>query len=100
MPSDGEEDADEDPEMLAELERKQEDILEEFLELACQRQEDYVIEVKAICKSKKTEKKEERRLVDETNTQMEKLRKEGRRKLRRKLEEITEDEETSLVHRI
>jgi len=37
MPSDGEEDADEDPEMLAELERRQEDLLEEFLELACQR---------------------------------------------------------------
>lgn len=37
MPSDGEEDADEDPEMLAELEGKQEDLLEEFLEMACER---------------------------------------------------------------
>lgn len=35
--------------------------------------------------------------MEETNAQMEKLRKDGRRKLRRKLEEITEDEDISLI---
>jgi polyhydroxyalkanoate synthesis regulator phasin len=56
--------------------------------------------VRAICKGKKIEKKEERRFVEETNTQMEKLRKDGRRKLRRKIEEVTEDEDLPLVQRI
>lgn len=59
-----------------------------------------MLEVRAICKSKKIEKKEERRFVEETNTQMEKLRKDGRRKLRRKIEEVTEDEDLPLVQRI
>ena len=34
MPSDEELDGDDDPEMLAELERRQESIVEEFLEIA------------------------------------------------------------------
>lgn len=68
--------------------------------MACERQEAYVLEVRALCKSKKIDKKEERRLVEETNTQMEKIRKDGRRKLRRKIEEVTEDEDTPLVQRI
>ena len=51
MPSDMEEDdPEEDPVMLAELEKLQEDLIEEFLELAYTKKHEIGEEVKAECK--------------------------------------------------
>jgi len=51
MPSDmDEEDPEEDPIMLAELEKRQEDLIEEFLEMAYTKKHEHGEEVKAECK--------------------------------------------------
>ena len=97
MPSDED---DENPELLEELERRQEELLEEYIEIAMQKQEEMQTEVKAICKTKGMKAKETSGFVAQLNEQMEKMRKDGRRKLRRKLAELAEDEEIALPQRI
>ena len=97
MPSDED---DENPELLEELERRQEELLEEYIEIAMQKQEEMQTEVKAMCKTKGMKAKETSGFVAQLNEQMEKMRKDGRRKLRRKLAELAEDEEIALPQRI
>lgn len=68
-PSDNyQEDADEeedDPELLAELDRRKEEILEEFLEIAYQKKHEAVEELKAECKRGKVAKDIEKKRVAE-----------------------------------
>ena len=65
MPSD--EDDEEDPELLADLERRQEELLEEFIEIAMQSQEEILNEIKVACKGKKMKAKETSEHVKKAN---------------------------------
>lgn len=51
MPSGDEEEAEDDPEMLAELETRQEDLIEEFMGKTFDLKQEKVEEVKATCKA-------------------------------------------------
>ena len=95
MPSDGDED---DIEKLEELAEKKEDVLEEYLDLVTQLKEEVQNEVKLQARVKGLGGAKE--LLKEANAQIEKLKKDGRRKLRRKLDEIAEDEDLPVVERI
>jgi len=63
MPSDEEEENYDDPEMLMELEKRQEELLEEFLELAYTKKHETIEELKVDIKSQKMDKAEERKLT-------------------------------------
>ena len=70
MPSDEEEENYDDPEMLMELEKRQEEILEEFLELAYTTKHEKQEETKIQCKQSKMPKAEEKELIKETNKKL------------------------------
>jgi len=93
--SDGDED---DVEKLEELAEKKEDVLEVYLDLVAQLKEEVQSEVKLQARIKSLGKPT--KLLEQANAQIEKLKKDGRRKLRRKLDEIAEDEELPVVERI
>ena len=57
--SEDEEDADDDPELLADLERRQEEIVEQFMEIAFAHKHEVVEELKASFKGNKDVSKEE-----------------------------------------
>ena len=63
-------DPEEDPEKLAELEQRQEDLIEEFLELAFNKKQEHTEEVKADCKKNNVEKEETKKLVAEAQKKM------------------------------
>ena len=59
MPSDGEdEDVEDDPEMIAELERKVEDLIEEFMGMTFDLKTEKVEETRAQCKAEKLNREE------------------------------------------
>lgn len=53
-------------EALAEIERRKEEIMEEFYEVAFQKKHEAVEEVKADCKKSKTPKDQEKKRIQET----------------------------------
>lgn len=54
---------DDDPEMLQELERRKEEILEEFLEIAYQKKHESIEEAKAECKKTKMAREQEKKKI-------------------------------------
>ena len=71
MPSDvDDDDPEEDPAMLAELEKRQEDWIEEFLELAYTKKHEYGEEVKAECKANGVSKDDTKTKVAESAKKM------------------------------
>ena len=97
---DVDEEEDDDPEMLAELERLKEEILEDFLEFAYQKKHEIVEEVKAECKRSKAAKDVEKKRVGETQAAMDAKRKEGMKAVKEKLVMITDNEDMSLADKI
>ena len=93
-------DPEEDPEMLAELEKRQEDFIEEFLELAFTRKQEHTEEVKADCKKNSVDKDETKKLVSEAQKKMDQLRRKGTKALKEKFSTVTEDEEQTLVEKV
>ena len=82
---------DDDPEMLADLERLKEEILEDFLECAYQKKHEAVEEVKAECKRAKAAKDVEKKRVSEMLGVMDAKRKEGMKAVKERLAKVTDD---------
>lgn len=96
-PSDFDEEADEeDPEALAELEKRKEEILEEFLELAIQKRYEAAEEVRAECKRAKAPKDQEKKRLQEVQAAMDALRKAGIQEIKKKLALIVDNESIPL----
>ena len=101
MPSDvDDDDPDEDPEMLAQLEKLQEDLIEEFLEMAYSRKYEYGEEVKAECKKNQVSKEETKKLTTDAGKKMDQLRRKGTKALKEQFLEITDHEEMSLIEKV
>ena len=97
MPSDGEdEDVEDDPEMIAELERKVEDLIEEFMGMTFDLKTEKVEETRAQCKADKLNREETKQKVAETEKKVIALRRKGVKELKAMFAEITESEETTL----
>jgi len=93
---DDNEDEDDDPEILQELEKRKEDIMEEFLELAYQKKHEAVEEVKAECKKNKTPKDQEKKRMAEVKLLMDSKRKEGMLDIKKRFNDIVMNESLSL----
>ena len=65
-----EEDCYDDPEMLMELERKQEELQEEFLEMAYEKKHETLAELKIKMKKDKVDKTEEKKIIAETTKEL------------------------------
>jgi Tfp pilus assembly ATPase PilU len=91
---------DDDPEMLADLERLKEEILEDFLECAYQKKHEAVEEVKAECKRGKVAKDVEKKRVSEMQGVMDAKRKEGMKAVKERLAKVTDDSEMNLADKI
>ncbi len=91
---------DDDPEQLAELERRKEEILEEFLELAYQRKHEMVEEVKQECKRNKTPKEQEKKAIQEMQAIMDAKRKQGIKDVKAKLGLIIENDQIGLAEKV
>ena len=94
------EEEDDDPEMLAEMERLKEEILEDFLEYAYQKKHELVEEVKADCKRSKLAKDLEKKRITETQAAMDAKRKEGMKAVKEKLALMTDNQDMSLADKI
>ena len=93
-------DPEEDPQMLAELEQRQEDLIEEFLELAFNKKQEHTEEVKADCKKNSVEKEETKKLVAEAQKKMDQLRRKGTKALKEQFQVVTADEEIPLLEKV
>ena len=71
------EEDDEDPEQLAELEKRKEEILEEFLEIAYQRKHEIIEELKQDCKKNKLAKDLEKKTISAMQASLDLKRKQG-----------------------
>ena len=81
-----------DAEALQELEKRKEELIEEFLELAYSKKHEAVEEVKAECKREKVPRDVEKKRVQEAGARMDGKRKGGMNEVRKKLNEIIEGE--------
>lgn len=90
------EDEDDDPEILQELEKRKEDIMEEFLELAYQKKHEALEEVKVECKKTKTPKDQEKKRMAEVKQLMDSKRKEGMFDIKKRFNDIVMNESLSL----
>ena len=97
---DVEDEEDDDPEQLAELEHLKEEILEDFLECAYLKKHESVEEVKAECKRSKVAKDVEKKRVGEIQAAMDAKRKEGMKAVKERLAKVTENEDMSLPDKI
>ena len=102
MPSDGEEEdmMEDDPEMLAELERKVEDLIEEFMGLTFDLKTDKVEETRAQCKQEGLNKEETKSRVTDVEKKVVALRRKGVKELKARFAEITDCEETALPQKV
>ena len=99
MPSD-EEDVEESPELLAELEQKQEDYIEEFMGRTFDFKQEYMEEVKADCKKQGKSREETKQATAEAEKKVKDIRRKGTKALKQMFLEITEDEELTLPMKI
>ena len=93
-------DEEDDPETLQEIEKRKEEIMEEFLEIAFQKKHEALEEVKNECKKAKTKKEEEKKRLVEVQQQMDLKRKDGMNKINKRLNEIIADESLPLAERL
>ena len=101
MPSDAEDDdAEDDPEMLADLERKQEDLIEEFMGRTFDLKTEKVEEMRAQCKEEKLSRDETKIKVGELEKKIVTLRRQGVKALKQQFGEIVSDEERTLVQKV
>ncbi len=82
---------DDDPEILLEMDKLKEQILEEFLEYAIMKKHEAIDEVKADCKKTKANKETEKKRVQEVSQVFDKKRKEGSSLLQKQLNKITSE---------
>eukprot|EP00347_Sterkiella_histriomuscorum_P018999 403343357 len=85
---DGQFEDQEEAESLQELEKRKEEILEEYLEYAFARKHEEVEAIKADCKLKKLPRDQEKKLVTDVQKQMDLKRKDGMNELAKKMHEI------------
>ena len=100
MPSDGEEDAEDDPEMLASLEQKQEDLIEEFMGRTYELKAEKVEEVRAQCKADGLSRDETKAKVGEAEKRVVTVRRQGVKALKQIFAEVTENEEQTLLQKV
>lgn len=95
-----EDDDQEEAETLQELEKRKEEILEEFLEYAFARKHEAVEAVKAECKRLKTPKDQEKKQVTEVQKDMDQRRKDGMNDLAKQMHAIIYDEEIAMQNKM
>lgn len=101
MPSDGEdEEAEDDPEMLAELERRQEDLIEEFMGLTFDLKQEKVEEMRAQCKAEKLSRDDTKAKVSEVEKKVQTVRRQGVKALKQYFLQVTESEEHTLQEKV
>ncbi len=96
MPSGDEEEDEDDPELLADIERKQEDLIEEFMGRTFDLKTEKVEETKAACKEEGLSKDDTKVKVAAIEKQVTALRRQGTKQLKALFAEIVENEEMSL----
>lgn len=80
-----EDEEDDDPELLRELDQLKEEIIEEFYAIAIQKKHEAFEEVKADCKKNKTPKDQEKKRIQEVTASMDKKKKDGIVEVKNKL---------------
>ena len=101
MPSDGEDDdAEDDPELLAELDTKQEDLIEEFMGRTFDLKTEKVEEVRQQCKVDGLSKEETKAKVAEQEKNVVTLRRQGTKALKQIFAEVVENEEMTLQQKV
>lgn len=100
MPSGDEEEAEDDPEMLAELERRQEDLIEEFMGQTFDLKTEKVEATRAACKAEGLSREDSKAKLSEVEKQIVQVRRQGTKKLKKEFAEITCDEEMSLQQKL
>jgi len=98
MPSD--EDAEDDPEMLAELERRQEDLIEEFMGRTFDLKTERVEEMRAKCKAEGVSREETKEKVKEIEKKIKELRKDGVKTLKSIFADVVDSEEFVLQQKV
>ena len=97
MPSDGEEeDGEDDPELLGQLEQAQEDLIEEFMGRTFDLKTEKVEETRAQCKADGLSRDESKAKVSEVEKKIVTLRRQGVKALKQLFAEVTENEEMLL----
>jgi hypothetical protein len=99
MPSD-EEDVEENPELLAELEQRQEDYIEEFMGRTFDLKQEYTEEIKAECKKDGLSRDETKAKMAAAEKRIKEVRRQGTKQLKKYFAEITEDDELALPDKI
>ena len=101
MPSGDEDDeAEDDPEMLAELDAKQEELIEEFMGRTFDLKTEKVEEMRAQCKSEGAARDETKAKVSEVEKKVVTLRRQGVKALKQMFGEIVGDEEIILQQKV
>lgn len=100
MPSGDEEEDEDDPEALAEIERKQEDLIEEFMGRTFDLKTEKVEETRAACKAEGLSRDETKVKVAVVEKQVVALRRQGTKTLKALFVEIIENEEMTLQQKI
>ena len=85
---------------MAELEKRKEEILEEFLEIAYQRKHEIIEELKQECKKNKLAKDVEKKTISTMQASLDSKRKQGIKDVKQKLSLITENDQISLSEKI
>ena len=85
---------------MQELERRKEEILEEFLEISYQKKHDHIELVKADCKKNKIPRETEKKKITDMQALMDVKRKDGMKEVKKKLNLILENDEISLNDKI
>lgn len=101
MPSGDEDDeAEDDPEMLAELDAKQEELIEEFMGRTFDLKTEKVEEMRAQCKADGTSRDETKAKVSEVEKKVVTLRRQGVKALKQMFLEIVSSEERTLQQKV
>lgn len=100
MPSDQDEEAEDDPELLAELERRQEDLIEEFMGRTFDLKTEKTEEVRAKCKAEGASREETKEKVKEVEKKIKELRKQGVKALRSIFADMVDSEEYVLQQKV
>eukprot|EP00350_Pseudokeronopsis_sp_OXSARD2_P002471 CAMPEP_0170562158 /NCGR_PEP_ID=MMETSP0211-20121228/59094_1 /TAXON_ID=311385 /ORGANISM="Pseudokeronopsis sp., Strain OXSARD2" /LENGTH=93 /DNA_ID=CAMNT_0010878677 /DNA_START=781 /DNA_END=1062 /DNA_ORIENTATION=+ len=85
---------------MEELEKRKEEIMEEFLDMVFQKRFDKVEEIKANCKAEKLGKEIEKQQIANVHSIMEKKKKAGMKEIKKKLSEILMNDSISLIQRL
>ena len=87
-------------EALTEIERRKEEIQEEFFEVAFQRKHEAIEEAKAECKKNKIPKEQEKKRIQEAQQIMDQKRKEGSNEINKIVQAIIADDSITMQEKI